>query len=223
MIVKKTRELDRRLNELLKQWINPVLKQAGFKKKNLSYVADRGSLSWYLNVQRSQWNSQEKLEFTVNCGVFVPGVVSTWTNHPPKKSVTLTKCAIYVRLGMLTEERRDRWWVLEERDDADSVDRAIGEELQNTIQEYGLGFLRDFNTPVEVAEFLVASPESAKYVDPMSRAYRLAYAAIVYYLMGNRERKTELIDEAVKMVTGSSIDGVESHMLNLRKRLGEDG
>ena len=207
----------KRFNSLITQWVRPILKQYNFKKSRESYVSKRDFLSWYFQFQRSQWNTPDRVEFTVNVGVFVPGVVSAYVNRPQKKSISLTDCCIYARIGMLAEAREDCWWVLNIDDDANIVDRTIGLELKKTIEEYAIPFLQNFDTIQQVAEFLESTSETSKYVNPMNQAIRFAYAAILYSFVDNNLEQQAAITKAVALAKDSPI---EEHVVLLKERYG---
>ena len=66
--------VEEQLKRIAKELHDTLLKAHGFKKKVYNFERKLESLSWMLNFQKSKWNTKDKCEFTVNCGIYVPGV-----------------------------------------------------------------------------------------------------------------------------------------------------
>lgn len=204
--------MEKRYRDLTKNWVTPVFKHHGFKKIRESYVYAANSLSWYFDLQRSRYDSRDRIEFTINCGVFVPGVVSAYIQRPEKRTISLTDCCVYVRIGMLSKSRTDQWWVLTSTDDSELVDSKIGTEVQEAIEQLGIPFVRQFNSREKIATFLVSPSENTKHINPMSDAIRLAYAAILYKLLGDTQKQRVAMVKAVDLSKNSP---VEEHIASL--------
>lgn len=134
-----------RFNRMLAGFITPRLNREGFRRQGTTYIRTLEGLSWLLAVQRSRWNTRTRLEFTLNCGVFIPGVVSTYTGHCMAKSPSIAECSVYERIGLLGADGLDKWWILEESD-SECREEEIGIELQAMIESLALPFLRGLQT-----------------------------------------------------------------------------
>lgn len=207
--------MEQRYGGLVRQWVTTTLTREGFRKVRESYARELLGLVWYFDLQRSRFNTEEKIEFTVNCGVFVPGVVSAYANRPARKAITLADCSVYARIGMLSESRTDLWWTLRQADNPETSTQAIGAELQGVIERLGLPFVRQFDSPAKVAGFLMAAPETAQHVNPMSGAVRCAYAAIIFSLLGDHHRQKVAIAMALDRARNSPLS---EHIALLHER-----
>ncbi|MEZ5345226.1 MAG: DUF4304 domain-containing protein [Pyrinomonadaceae bacterium] len=80
-----TNILNKRLNTISKNQVYMRLKDLGFRKNGAVYSRVTGGITWLIEVQRSQWNDQSELRFTLNVGVYVPGVWSTYATYEGQK------------------------------------------------------------------------------------------------------------------------------------------
>ena len=105
-----TSQFTRRIDGILKSALTPLLRSRGFRKRGPVYVAEHGEVTWLVDVQKSQWNDRNEAQFTVNGGVYVPGVVSGYSRRPDPAEPKMVDCCLSVRIGMLDESRVDKWW-----------------------------------------------------------------------------------------------------------------
>ena len=146
----------------------------------------------------------------------MPGVVSTYSTRPEPVSPALVDCSLYARIGMLSQDRIDKWWTLEEGQ-SPQVDQETGREVQSAIQRLVEPFLKEFDSREKVAASLMASPQHLKHVNPQSAAVRHAYAAIIYDSLGDQQSRHAAINKAVDLSRRSP---VADHIAQLRERLG---
>jgi hypothetical protein len=57
------------IDDVIRTYVVPVMKDAGFRKFGRSWYADDGQAVRMLNVQGSSWNSPDSACFTVNLGI----------------------------------------------------------------------------------------------------------------------------------------------------------
>ncbi|REK27104.1 MAG: DUF4304 domain-containing protein [Planctomycetota bacterium] len=206
-------ELDRRFGNILKDYLTPFLNGWDFRKRRLSYLRNKDSVTWYVGVQRGRWNNNARIEFTLNCGIFVPGVVSTYTNRPETTSIGLSDCCIIARIGMLSEKKLDKWWVLEDIVESSDSDITIGTEVNSYMEQYGLPFLSRFQTTEQILSFLHAPVSSDdSLIQPQNRTIRLAYAAILHSMRSEHDELSSAIEAAMEAGHGTPIEGVLSRL-----------
>jgi len=199
---------DGKLNSILKNQVTPFLKELGFKKNLLIYSRDVGELKWLIDIQKSRWNDESEAQFTLNFGVYVPGVLSTYANMPEPAKPKIEHCSCSARVGMLTSERKDKWWKLTSDDSQEVVDE-ISQDLLSKIREIAVPFLSKFNSSLEVAEFL--SSELSKehsQISPQTNAQRLAFSGIIYSKLGDKTKASRVLDDAVEASIKSPIETV---------------
>jgi hypothetical protein len=178
---------DSRLTSILKNAVTAVLKPLGFKKQGNSYVCQMTDLAWVIDVQKGRWNTKEKAEFTLNFGVFVPGLFEVYGNRSEPQAAGLTRCAFYMRVGVLTDHR-DMWWIMRAEDDVTTVDQHTVMEIRDRLERGVIPFLQGFQTRMDVIAYLETwSPRERRGIFPMSESIVLAYLGILYHLLGARK------------------------------------
>ncbi|MBI1922766.1 DUF4304 domain-containing protein [Candidatus Poribacteria bacterium] len=208
---------DMRLTAILKKHLTPLLKPLGFRKRGNIYELCRGELSWIIDVQRSRWNDTEEAQFTLNCGVYVKGVLSTYLDLPEPNAPTLPYCCISVRMGMLNVEKVDKWWKLCEDDDVESIDGRMGSEIQERIQWDVLPFLRQFKSLQDVVSYLKGlSSRNENFVSPRDKVGQFAYIGILYFFLGQYDACVAALAQAEQEAIGGPI---EEHIRQLRARV----
>src|SRR5258708_29161951 len=87
-----------RLSAVFQGCVSPILSSHGFRKVKHGYEKKMEGLVWLLEIQRSRWNDAVEAQFTINCGIFVPGVVSRYVNQPERTRIDSTGCCIHARI-----------------------------------------------------------------------------------------------------------------------------
>lgn len=204
--------LDNRLNTILKTGVTPLLKELGVKKGQLIYSCDFDGLSWLVDIQKSRWNDEEEAQFTVNCGIYVPGVLSVYANMPEPAKPKIEHCSCSARIGMLTPEKKDIWWKLTSGD-SDSVDGSIAQDLRSKIENVALPFVNKFKLPQAVANFLSSDlGDEYSQVAPATKAQRFAYSAIIHSKLGNGDAAKRILSTAVEASKKSPIEDIVKNL-----------
>lgn len=161
------------LSEIIKQSIQPFLKQLGFKKKGLQWNRDRGEFVDVVTVQEAKHSTPEKLVFTVNLGVFVKPFYEAVWRKSPNGFATEADCAVRVRLGDLIQgkpygDALDQWWQVE----PSALDNGeIGKEIEKALRELGIPFLERFDNFGKIADHL-QKVEGWQAKNPLITLYR---------------------------------------------------
>src|SRR5262245_14086375 len=148
------RPFEKRLTDIVSKAIAAPLRSAGFRKSGPAFLCKGHGVTWFVDVQRSRENEADRAEFTVNVGVYRPGLVGCYLNRKEPKSPSLGFCCISARLGMLSAAQRDVWWVLESEDDAAIKDAQAVTDLTGRIQDDALPFFERFHADGDVQHFL---------------------------------------------------------------------
>jgi len=213
-----TAPFSQRINGILNGGLTPLLKERGFRKEGWVYVANHGDVVWLVDVQTSRWNGKDEAQFTINGGVYVPGIVSRYSGRPEPTKPKLADCCLSVRVGMLDESRLDKWWKVKSSDiPRDVLDGGIAAEVGDCVECLILPFLQKIDSRIAVAEFLAGSTTGAtKYVSPQATAQRYAYASLIYSRLGDNAKAQSEVERAMHEAKGSPIEDVISR---LRERL----
>jgi hypothetical protein len=204
-----TLSLRSELGIMLESFLTPALHEQGFQGSRGAYVARLRDLSWLVEVQLSKYPSPTELQFTMNCGVYVPEVFLVYFDQQEPKPVATEHCCLHTRVGLLQPESRDRWWELTAGEASDDTKSRLGDDVLDAVADFGLPFLQRFPSLLDVAKFL-AHPRkgSDKFVLPRSEAVSSAFAAIIYTALGNTTESRTLMSNAARVATGSPVQEV---------------
>jgi Domain of unknown function (DUF4304) len=185
-----------RVKDVLQQSLTVALKDRGFKKSGALYTHEAGNVTRMVEVQRSRWNDQDEVSFTLNCGIHVPGVTSIFRGNPEPKRPKMADCCISVRVGMLGASKLDIWWKLSANDDP-AQDVQVAEEIASVTTSLVLPFLDRLQSAEQVAQFLSRDrgPRD-EFVEPRAPALRHAYAAVLWARLGAIEMAHECLNRA---------------------------
>ena len=196
---------EERYQHILRNNITPLLKDRMFARRGGTYFRRLDPLAWVIDIQRSQFNDSTASEFTANCGVSVRGVMSIYAGKE-SSSPRLWDCSIIVRLGLLSEDRLDKWWRLTNEDDQGVVDAEIGGDIVLRLRRDGLPFLERFHTLDDVVTFLLTPRTAANRHGPTSRLISLVHAGIIAHLRGDLGQREALFSEAETLESKARID-----------------
>ena len=115
------------LDELVREWITPLLKSKGFKKAGLAYERDEADTIVVIGYQRSR-DGGECDRFTVNLGIGSKRIFA-FDDKRTNKRTPIELCHWRMRLGRTLEHSADTWWELCSRSDVSVVGRAHQEVL----------------------------------------------------------------------------------------------
>jgi len=132
------------IDDVIRTYVVPVMKDAGFRKFGRSWYADDGQAVRMLNVQGSSWNSPESACFTVNLGIWfeeaakLAGAPSIKNRRPPEY-----QCTVRERIGFLLDPPGDMWWTI-----AGPTDVPVaGESVSSAIAGASLPWLDEVADP----------------------------------------------------------------------------
>ncbi len=203
-----------RINHIHKNYINPILGEHGFKKKKWYYLKEEITHSYLIEMQTSKIPSEVDYQFTFNLGIYVPNLISIYTNLPEPKNLNISHSACSARIGMLKLQKKDIWWTLNKENFEE--DNKIGESIYDSLKNFGLPFLNQFQSPNEIAKFLIESTENSKYIFPLAKSIRFTYAGIIFYLINDLENSKQILEKAIDY---SSKQPNEKIFQDLYKRL----
>ena len=198
--------LSKRFRDILNRGVNATLRARGFRKTRCVFRAKCHHVSWLVNAQRSRWNNAKHLEFTLNCGIYIPGVVSRYNSTHEPIEPNLKDCCLSARVGLLGESRLDKWWLLTLSDSEQEADETIISELNGYLEHAILPFLTGFRSEVDVTEFLTAPSTAAnRLISPQGMAQRHAYASLIYARLEDKVKAHEEIERAAEEANGTPI------------------
>ncbi|MDX3775553.1 DUF4304 domain-containing protein [Chromatiaceae bacterium AAb-1] len=178
------------LKDLIQEHIAPLLKQHGFKKKDLTWSKSKDGVVQVIDFQLSRFSTDEKEDFTINLGVFDPLVwKKCWAKEPPK-FIREEDCFPRIRIGQLlngfSKESTDHWWMCSAKTNEDE----LGKEIDNLLEEKCLPFLGDMLDCHEVIKFYSSG---SNHLMPIEKIY----LAIIKNHVGDTHSSDELLSEVV--------------------------
>ena len=164
------------IDELIKFYLKPALKELGFKNAGSTFFRSKGDLTEVISPQKSQSNDSTASKFTINLGVYWPSVnevlVGIGQTFPPKEY----ECTLRQRIGPLFDNGRDFWWVLT----PDSNIESVGKEVIQKLHTFALPWLLQA-TSLEQAIGLAQPRE----------------AIVLHFLKGEKIQAVRLIEEQI--------------------------
>ena len=187
--------LEKRFKLIINEWMKPYLKANHFNFKQRIFSRNHGELILLLDIQRSQWNANEKIEFVINFGVFVPGFWTTYSNRPEPKYPKVPDCCFDKRLKTDSEKE---WWIISGVDDS-SKDAEIGNQIRSLLEAKVVPFLSCFKSRLDVIRFFEKTTLKESGLSlPRNESIKAAYLAVLYFQLGEMEKSLERIEEAIK-------------------------
>lgn len=140
-------EAQLKFETIVREGIHHFLKPKGFKKRGLNFKRTVGELSHVLNIQRSQYNSQSDIKFTINLGIFSPDYYKIEYDYNFEKENKIPDfpreydSIIRLRIGALRYEE-DKWYKVNSNTDI----RQIIKEMDEDINKFILPFFDKIST-----------------------------------------------------------------------------
>lgn len=211
--------LQHRLSQIIKRSCLPLLEKQSFHKQGLNFVRQLPELAWIIDIQKSRWNTKDQVEFTLNCGVFIPDVISLYGGRDKPVPCSAAASCVSARLGSLKPDALDKWWRLSIGDRLPETDEKTVADVGSEIEQVLLPFLFRFRNQRDVIDFLESGYSQFPFVWPRSDAIRLSYLAALYHMSGEKDRSMAAIARAQ---TEAERCPLESHIRDFRERLAKD-
>jgi hypothetical protein len=178
-----------RVEALATQTVGPILREAHFKKRDLTWNRKRGDLVDVVNIQRDAAGLRGT--FTVNVGVFVPEFYKIVWGASKTGFVSEFHWPVRLRInalieGDLSNRGTDRWWHLDSEAALEKASFEISGALQNKV----LPFFETIQTIPDVHAFM----DNARGALSKSRDFRL-YLAVAKYRVGDTDGAKAILEE----------------------------
>ncbi len=118
------------------------MKSRGFTRRGQRFWRNAGPVIEVLDLQKSQWNSSRRAEFTVNMGVFSP-VINALSNVRVRSLPPATpECTISERIGRLFGSGLDFWWEVHGKNDL----LRQGRDVCRKVSRFALPWLESLHS-----------------------------------------------------------------------------
>ncbi|UOG56032.1 DUF4304 domain-containing protein [Leptospira noguchii] len=125
--------------KISKEGFYKILKPLGFKRKGNRFCLMNDEYGKVVDLQKSQWNSKDRLSFTINIGFFFSEYWRGFFYEKEKSEVPsfprIEECFLTKRLGELRNSN-DIWYDIDFNSDADLMINQIYENLNLYILPY---------------------------------------------------------------------------------------
>jgi hypothetical protein len=134
--------LQKRLDEIIKAIITPVLKELGFKKSSRNYYKELVHFGLCFNVQSSIYNDEKEIKFTFNTGIFIPELYEAFFNYDIPKFPKEYECFNRKRIGELMNTS-DYWYTISENTNLENLMGLIKNHIYSFVVPYFQSFNKD--------------------------------------------------------------------------------
>jgi hypothetical protein len=182
-----------RIDKLAKEYVAPLLKKDGFKKKKLSWNRARGSFVDIIDIQELPGSTEDNERFVLNVGVFIPDYYETVWGQPYKGFAQEADAIFRTRLGdLLKEEFSEKINTPFIALDSDLDVLAVGEELSLAIGKKVLPCFDSFKNYRSLHDFIDS-------VDGWQKDYPLMqiYFALLKKSLGEKEPAIAILDGVI--------------------------
>jgi hypothetical protein len=199
-------EMQIKLDDIIKEVINPVLKGYGFKRSGRNFYKELDRFGLCFNIQSSLYNTEEDVRFAFNLGIFIPETYTIYFNYPIPKFPKEYDCINRERIGKLNGDRHD-WYIL----NGDIDINELKDEIHQAIINIAISYFEKYKTLEEVLDILFI--ELKIKGDPQ----HISQLAIGLFLYRDKEKGQKLFQEHYKLA------GNEAYRETLRRVAGRVG
>ncbi|HEV8240282.1 MAG TPA: DUF4304 domain-containing protein [Thermoanaerobaculia bacterium] len=170
---------------LIRDHLNPILAEAGFRRKNLVWNRLAGDFVHVIDIQQTRWKKDEvDSTFTLNVALTERHVFELSTGHELPAVVKEVDCALRRRIGALMG-LNDHWWDLRP-----NTASAISLEVVECVRKYALPFFAE-GSSLEALEMQLRD----EFRGGLNRALSGLYLAITAHLLGKDAESEHILTE----------------------------
>jgi len=139
----------KRIDSIAKEYLAPLLKKNGFKKKKNAWNRERGDLIDIIEIDVLRGSTQNNERFVLNIGLFVPAFFETIWNEKHKGFAQDADAVMRLRLEDFLDdsfsEQINKPWVDLDFDDITNIGLKISKAVEDRVLPR-LDGVTDFNT-----------------------------------------------------------------------------
>lgn len=150
--------ISKKIDDLLKLGLSPLLKTHKFKKKGRNWRKAEGPIFQIINVQASVYNIGLQGQFCINLGIYHQDIYNMlWgrVSQEPKESEAL----LHSRLNLLAYENM-QWWEIDENTSL----QTMSDDICRCMSEIGLPWLEQRFDIASISHHLSLLPLSREAV-----------------------------------------------------------
>ena len=196
-------------SELLKE-AEELLKRVGLVRAKQKFSIRQNSNIGLIDFQRSTKSSSERVVFTVNIGVWSDRIARSSSTSTKSEPTTIEDCHWRERIGFLSPDRQDKWWLIESPSDMDAIHTTLLPLLENVAVP---SLLRHLSDAVLRDEWLEGNAPG------LTTLQRLMYLIVLLKEIGPTDRIEEVVLELRQESEGKA---TEATVLRHLTKLGLD-
>ncbi len=141
-----------KFDRIIKEGFHEILKPLGFRKKANNFYMQLDSIGQIVNIQKSMFGNKDRIDFTINTGIFVPQYWLAYYNFHNKELPaypTEPECLIRKRIGEI-QNKHDIWYQVNKHTKEDELILIMKDNLTQFI----LPYFDSLNNIDEVVEYM---------------------------------------------------------------------
>ncbi len=193
------------LKEIIKDYIAPIFKAMGFKKRGNNFAKVVEDFALTVNIQSSRWNTAEEVEFTINTGIYTDKIFGTFYDFAPPQFPTEVNSVLRQRITEL-KKMPDHWYKLSSDSNIEELKKQIKADIENVIFPY----FEQFNSIEDVIREMEKNEVQGIKETPH-------FLTILYWAYGHTGKAKERIKESYMQ---AEYDSQIEYTKELAERLG---
>jgi hypothetical protein len=197
----------KRAANIIKKWLTPTMHARGFAKKGIVYSRVLADVLHLMDIQQSDSNRKTAVRFTLNIGVYVPGVQETIYGGAERKKFSAASGLNHGRPGLFTDRNFDTWWEVKAGEDL-AKDDDVGRNMLAVVEEGAFQYFFDrLMDRTSLAEFLEV-PRSKRYKQmfPYVDSPCFVYAGLIWDQLGVYDKCRTCMVKAVEAAKGKRLE-----------------
>lgn len=123
-----------KFDKIIHEGFQQTLKPLRFRKKANNFYLFQNGIGHIINIQKSQYGSNDHIKFTINTGIFLPEFWSAFYNYFDKvvpNFPTESECILRMRIGRL-KTQPDLWYDINQ----ETEEMFLIEEMRRNLDKF---------------------------------------------------------------------------------------
>ena len=150
----KMSDISRSIDEVIKLGVTPLLNAFEFNKSGRTFHRSFSEIWQVVNVQASQGNIGANGKFTINLGIYHPGIAALAGRSLGAEKPKEYECIVRKRIGDLLPNKTDYWWEITPSTKAEELAKEVGA----AVEKLGLPWLEKCSDIRKIAYILSEKP-----------------------------------------------------------------
>ncbi|GHA22220.1 hypothetical protein GCM10008090_35040 [Arenicella chitinivorans] len=195
------------LNDLIKTHVAPLLRQHGYRKKEMTWNKTEDTYVRVIDFQLSSYSDKKEESFTINLGVYSPAIWRVcWRKDPPnfiKEDACFPRFRVGQLFGGFSMDSTDHWWTCSEDTNLDELGIQISTVLENNC----IPFVESLLSYEKINDFYSSLDTNLLPIEKV-------YLAIVRSFLGDSKGAMDLLSSvgSISKAWATRVEIVESQL-----------